>query len=256
MPSTGDLSQSLPLSSNQTTPGSSDTDIIPGFTKAQIVAMAAQLHRVIYGGFERSEEKDLPFMPMVKFLTQTIEFLKATFTGCPPAPNANNVVYEFFSAIHEIEVQRISGNWVPSLPSKCSSCAQTVKRLVVPRPKREDRVIRKNILTEAAAKYTTSKKGKPWGEPRVLSAYGRRDIKLDGKEASVREMDPEDACFECQTLKPLRRCIMVEPDKFWHRAQCVECVARKISCSIPRDRVSKSKTLDSPERDGVSRTRD
>lgn len=127
---------------------------------------------------------------------------------------------------------------------------------MVPRSKREARVIRKNILSEAGAKHTTSKNGKPWSEPRVLSAYGRRQITLGAKEATVREMDRRDACLECQTLKPLRRCIFVEPDLFWHRAQCVECVARKISCSIPRERVSRGQTLENPERDGVSRTTD
>ena len=50
--------------------------------------------------------------------------------------------------------------------------------------------------------------------------------------AVTHPMSSEYAREECKRGR--LRCIVVEPDRFWKRSQCVGCVQHKVSCTLDR----------------------
>lgn len=98
---------------------------------------------------------------------------------------------------------------------------------------------RKAILLQAAKDHP-SKNGKTPPTNRVLAAYGRQELELGGRRAVNRKMDEGCGCETCQESQ--MPCILVEPDIFWSRSQCVLCVEGKILCSLDKSN-TKRKSL-------------
>ena len=95
--------------------------------------------------------------------------------------------------------------------------------------KRREQFARKAILDEAA-KNRPLKGGKPLPKNRLLGAYGRKELSIDGKMATNHIRDDDSRCKACENVQ--MQCIFVTPDRFWNRSQCVGCVQRKSQCSL------------------------
>ena len=185
-----------------------------------------------------SVEDCFPIGPFLSFMEGGVSFFSELLEEKSAAYRENDAISRF---IHVVD------RWSKKIRRKYGSVplhtehspTLTDKWTSPPRSKREQQTRRRDILREAARKHSTSKDGKPLTEQKLLSLYGHQKIQLGDQTAVTREVDPEDACDECKFLKPSRRCVLVERDRFWKRGQCVECVQRKTACSLGGNRVSK-----------------
>lgn len=159
---------------------------------------------------------------------QAFQYLQTTLTHFFNDRNTDQDGQSLFEAADA--VARI-GEDRGLLSAPASQCTCSPKHECGPasRSKREEQAIRKGILERAAKEHS---KGKVWTQHRVLAAYGRQEIELDGQKATIEDMGRHSWCTECEGGR--RHCILVEKDRFWSRGQCVECVQRKISCSLDK----------------------
>lgn len=185
-----------------------------------------------------SGEDCFPIGPFLSFMESGLSYFYELLETKSAAYRENDAISKFIHVIDRWSMKNrkkygsmpLYTEYSPTLTDKWTS---------PPRTKREQQTLRRDILREAARKHSTSKDGRPLTEQKLLSLYGHQKIQLGNQTAVTREVDPEDACDECKFLKPSRRCIFVERDRFWKRGQCVECVLRKTACSLGGDRVSK-----------------
>ena len=109
-------------------------------------------------------------------------------------------------------------------PRLSAECSCSYQHCVVARPKEPQQVTLERVTKELLFK------GRPSSIPRLLAAYGRKDLQLGGQSAVSRIVDGESRCEYCKTKK--MQCIIVDRDGFWKRNQCVACAQRKGKCSL------------------------